>query len=86
VHVLYKVLNVRNFGVAMLDKHTYVFLLIGKGGLSLVFGSYNMLRANTTYVAWVMSGHDRVAVNMDADDCVIVKRRRREAERIVSRV
>jgi hypothetical protein len=63
----YEVLDVGDFWVTMLNECTNVLLLIGESSLSLVFGSCDMLRGNSMYAAWVMSGHGGVAVNMDAN-------------------
>jgi hypothetical protein len=71
----HEVLNVRDLGVTVLDEHTDMFLLVGEGSLSLVFGSCDMLRINSMYTAWVMSGHGGVTVNVDVD-AVACKRRR----------
>jgi hypothetical protein len=67
----HEVLNVRDFGVAVLNECTDVLLLVSEGSLLLVFGSYDMLRSNGTYVAWVMSGHGGVVVDADADAGVV---------------
>jgi hypothetical protein len=67
----YKVFNIRDFWVIMLNKCTDALFLVSEGSLLLVFGSCDMLRSNSTYVAWVTSGHRGVAVNAYADASVV---------------
>jgi hypothetical protein len=74
----HEVFNIGDFGVAVPDECTDTFLLVSKGSLSLMFGSCDMLWSDSTYFAWVTSGHGGVVVDADAIAC----ERRRGAERI----
>jgi hypothetical protein len=70
----HKFFNVRDLRVTVLNKCTDTLLLLYEGSLSLVFGSCDTFRSDSTYAAWVMSGHGGVAVNMDMDASVVARR------------
>jgi hypothetical protein len=78
----HEVFDVRDLGIAVLNECTYALLFVGEGSLLLVFGSCDSLRSNSTYAAWVTSGHSGVVVNADADAGVVAYVGRRGAEGI----
>jgi hypothetical protein len=71
----HEVLDVGDLRVAVLDECTDALLLVSKGSLSLVFGSCDTLWSNSTYFAWVMSGHGGFVVNANANAVACERRR-----------
>jgi hypothetical protein len=67
----HKVLNVGDFRITVLNEYTYALLFVSEGGLSFIFGSCDMLRGNSTYMVWVISGHGGVVVDADVNASAI---------------